>query len=422
MTQQAAIPAYIYPDYGNPSGAWNRMIAAAAQTGFVVINPSDGPGSRLNSDYATQVYAAQAAGIKVIGYVRTNYTAFTEAIVEADIDSYYAWYNVDGIMVDEVTTAAGTQSYYQDLHDYIKGKPGAALVVLNPGTPPDESYMTACDICGTAELDLGNYRKRTAASWESSYAPDRFWHIIYACGWSDQPDGGLAQLREALTLSQSYGAGYVWITSDTEPNPYDTIPADPYWPAFISALGAAVAAPALEDGFDHAAGLLSSAWTTTGTATIASFQLQMTGHDTYADHLDSAATFDFTGASASIQALTVPAAPSGEAWLRVMESFGDFVAIGKSGSSLVCRVSVSRAVSDTTATWDAANMRYWRITFDGTTVTWQTSPDRATWANQRVLTTGLPALTSAALQVLAGHYDSPDPDELAAFKNVLVTA
>lgn len=423
MTQYMAIPSYIYPDYSNPSGYWNQMEAASGPVQIVMINPDSGPGSSSNSDYVTQTAGAQGAGLTVIGYVHTEYTGVSLPSIESQIDDYYNWYAVDGIFVDECTTAAGSdQTYYQDIYNYVQGKGGPAVVMINPGVPPDSSYMTACTICCTCETDLGTYRVRGIQPLESSYPADRFCHIVYAAAWNGD---GTRQLYEALSLSRSYNAGYVFVTNAYEPNPYDVLPTGNYWAQFITQLRGAgqfsAAWPALEDGFDQYSGYMNSQWTAAGSVSISGYELVITGHSTYADYLESAAALDFTGRAASVEAVTMPTAASGEAFLRILKDGNNLIAIGKSGSSLVCRSTVSGTASDVLVTWNATSMAYWRVTLAAGAVTWQTSPDGSAWTTQRTLATGLPALTTAYLQLLVGHYNAGDPDQAATFDNVLAT-
>ena len=205
--QRLLVPAYFYPTYFNATGDWQTMQAAAPYAATVIINPASGPGGSSNADYVAQVVEAQAAGMRVLGYVATNYTAIASATVEAQIDDYYNWYNVDGIFLDQVSGDISNQPYYAGLFAYIKTKPGTALVVINPGAVPDVSYMAACDVCCTFEGSMSSYLSFTPPSWAASYAASRFLHIVSGATNS-------AQLLEVLELSRSYRAGYVYVTDD----------------------------------------------------------------------------------------------------------------------------------------------------------------------------------------------------------------
>ena len=67
-----AVPAYFYPGQ-----YWTQLGDAAPTVGLAVANPNSGPGSALNTDYATAISNARHAGVKVIGYVDTGYFGTT---------------------------------------------------------------------------------------------------------------------------------------------------------------------------------------------------------------------------------------------------------------------------------------------------------------------------------------------------------
>ncbi len=214
--QRLAIPSYFYP-----GPLWTQMEDAAPQVGLAIINPDSGPGAASDPAYAAQVTSAQGAGIAVLGYVHTSYGARASAAVEAEIDSYYAWYPVDGIFLDEAATDCGTEPYYASLTAYVKSKGGAGTVALNPGTTTSECYMSAGDIIVTFESAYSDYLSWSPAGWESGYPADRFWHLIHGTSESHMPN--------AVILSQSRGVGWVYVTPDSLPNPWDTLPSGSYW-------------------------------------------------------------------------------------------------------------------------------------------------------------------------------------------------
>ena len=136
----------VVPMYGWDAG-WDDIINAKEENEgteiVVVINPSSGPGSE-DSHWADVADDLQDAGITVTGYVSTSYAGRSEGDVKNDIDSYYDWYDLDGIFFDEVSTS--DQDYYEDLHDYAENPEGSQTVILNPGAPVPESYEDAGDI------------------------------------------------------------------------------------------------------------------------------------------------------------------------------------------------------------------------------------------------------------------------------------
>ena len=240
-TQRVAVPSYFSFTYSNAVGAdhsWERMQAAAPFQEIAVVNPSNGPGSSSNSSWVTQVQYARAAGLRVLGYVKTNFTAIAAATVKADIDKYYAWYGVDGILVDECGWEAAKIPYYADLNSYIKAKGG--LVVINPATHNvDEGYMAACDIVMNFVGTAATYLAQTFPTWTLKYAANRYWHAV-----TDVTD--ITQRDTLLAKTLTNRAGYFYLTTDTAAsNPFDSIPADPFWAGMIDSVA---------DGLDQISG------------------------------------------------------------------------------------------------------------------------------------------------------------------------
>lgn len=69
---------------------------------IVVVNPDSGPGSTAFDLFKDAVHKCQAVGIKVVGYVRTEYAERSLDVVFKDLKLYKDWYNVDGFFIDEM--------------------------------------------------------------------------------------------------------------------------------------------------------------------------------------------------------------------------------------------------------------------------------------------------------------------------------
>jgi hypothetical protein len=218
---QVAVPSYFYP-----GSLWTQMESGAPTPGLAIINPNSGPGTSEDPNYADQLTQAEAKGIIVVGYIATAYAGTqdhtrTLAAVEQDVDKYYSWYpKIDGIFVDEVSTDCSSRNfYYKPLYDYIKAKGGVARVVLDPGTNTSECYMSTADIIVNFEDTYANYVGWSPDSWVSKYSASRFWQIIISTSPADMP--------QAVALSRSRNAGWVYVTNYGGDNPFDTLPS--YW-------------------------------------------------------------------------------------------------------------------------------------------------------------------------------------------------
>jgi len=227
---QIGIPSYFYPDcYRNVQCLWNQLDAGSPAVGLGIINPDSGPGQESNPDYVRQRAASGVRGVTILGYVHTSYGARRQTDVMGDIDKYYAWYSVDGIFLDEVPSADGSaRSYYASLNQFIKSKGGQAVTVLNPGTRTDECFMEASDIIVTFEDTYARYLACALAGWERHYPARRFWHIVHTTPSE-------AHMLEAVRLSKSRNAGWIYVTPATMPNPYDTLPSGSYWTSELTA-------------------------------------------------------------------------------------------------------------------------------------------------------------------------------------------
>ena len=213
-TQNVAIPSYFYP-----GALWTQIEHALPEDSVAIINPSSGPGSSIDQSYVAQVDEGQSAGLTVLGYVHTDYGRRSSAVVRSEIDKYYSWYGVDGIFLDEGSTdCSHAASYYKDLYDYVHNRSGK--VVVNPGTQTNECFMDVADVVVNFEDTYANYRAESYSQpeWVSEYPPTRFWHLVHAAPTT-------ADMQEAVGLSKERNAGFVYVTSDTLPNPWDTLPA-----------------------------------------------------------------------------------------------------------------------------------------------------------------------------------------------------
>jgi Spherulation-specific family 4 len=228
--QKCLWPGYVYPSIWDDTTAWLSW-GRLAQPGqsregsVAVMNPSSGPGTAVVSDYTGAVNHGRNCGHRVIGYTHTSYAARAIADVEAEIDDYYAWYDVDGIFVDEMSNASTDSAYYHSLWTYIGAKPGKHLTVGNPGAAAATDWQVkagstqACDIVCMFEDTAANYLAWSPPSWTSGYPADTFAHLVHTC----------ASANLAAVIARSQGkAGYRYVTDQALPNPWGTLA---YWPA-----------------------------------------------------------------------------------------------------------------------------------------------------------------------------------------------
>lgn len=234
------VPAYFYP---SDQSDWDRLAAAATRVPLVAImNPSSGPGNRTTADarYTRAIQAVRQAGGKVTGYVFTQYARRSLAEVQADVRRYHDLYSLDGFFVDEMSNDGGTASvnYYAELYDYIRRLKPTYHVTGNPGTSTQEIYLTrpTVDTLVTFENGTG-YAQYHPAAWNRRHPAHRFCHLLHS-----RPVAG--DTTNAIALAQQRNAGFLYVTDDRLPNPWDRLPDD--WEVLVSGIEAANRAAAEE--------------------------------------------------------------------------------------------------------------------------------------------------------------------------------
>jgi hypothetical protein len=211
----ATAAGIMVPLYTYPGGTWDTVAETKNDHPDVpivaIVNPASGPGGSKDSNYASGIDELRDAGVIVLGYVSTAYTGRSLAAVKGDIDKWDSWYNVEGIFFDEQTNWAGGESYYTQAGDYAESK-GLGFTVGNPGANSLPSYLSTVDVVLIYESpglpNLSNYN-----SWSSS---DNGQLGMIPFGVSSLPTNWLEDAIEIV--------GWVYVTSDNLPNPWDSLP------------------------------------------------------------------------------------------------------------------------------------------------------------------------------------------------------
>jgi hypothetical protein len=210
------VPAYFYP----PAG-WEGLNFAASRVPLVVIvNPDSGPGAARDPNYAAAVNRLRAAGGKVIGYVHSSYAARDTNAVEADIRTFFNFYPLDGIFIDEMASDANTHhyDYYAGLYQFIRTRGTNLLVMGNPGTTTQEPYLATVDALLTFE-NFAGYSHYVADTWVTNYPAWRFCHVIYGVT-------NAATMTNDIDIAARRNVGWIYVTDDAS-NPYARLPV--YW-------------------------------------------------------------------------------------------------------------------------------------------------------------------------------------------------
>jgi len=238
---QLLVPAYFYPTSGN---GWAELASAAAEVPLTAIfNPNSGPlPGPPDLNYVNAMTNLENAGGSVVAYIYTSNGSTPVATVEGEIGTYLAQYGslIDGFYLDGMLINATTLGYYQALDSYILSLPASYQVIGNPGQPSlngllPTDYLSIANIFNIFEGSGTNFSTYpNGQNWYQSYPSSRFSNTIF-----DVP--GSSSMLNDLNTAVALGAGYVYITDQTLPNPYGALPS--YWDQEVSAV-AALNAPA----------------------------------------------------------------------------------------------------------------------------------------------------------------------------------
>ena len=216
------VPLYSYPTESPWSAIVSAKLAHPSVTVIAIANVNDGPGTAVDSVFTSGIRSLTAAGIVVIGYVYTSYGARGAATVKADIDAWLRFYpTLDGIFFDEESNTTGGDAYYRDLGTYVKSN-GMTLTVGNPGTDTGSAYINALDVTFIYE-SAGLPSTTMLTNWRSRYPMKAVGVIPYAANFD------LTWVQQARSA-----VGYIYVTNDDLPNPWDTLPS--YFSNLLAAL------------------------------------------------------------------------------------------------------------------------------------------------------------------------------------------
>ena len=213
-TVRMAVPAYFPPS----DAQWHRLISAAPTVGMIVFNPDSGPGAAADPGYATVIAQAQAAGITMLGYVATSYGARPEADVIADINHYYDYYTLSGIYFAEgpmENDCMPMEAMYHRMSDAVRARDPQAYLAV--GTRFCPTYITFFDMMVQFARNWSEYQTDyTPPSWMPANSPQRFAHFVNNVPASDA--------SAALSRTIANGAGWVFVTDQSDPNAWDVLP------------------------------------------------------------------------------------------------------------------------------------------------------------------------------------------------------
>jgi hypothetical protein len=219
----------IVPAYWTPDSQWQRIIADAPTVGMIIFNPASGPGTATVPAYPPVIAQAQAAGIRVLGYVSTQYGQRAEADIDADVNGYYDLYSPSGIYFAEgpmENDCDTLQPLYQRITSLARSRSSSAYVAI--GTHFCPTFITFSDLMVEFAETYSMYQAYASPSWMPAGSPERFCHFV-----SEVPE---ADASAVLSRAIRLGAGWVFATDGMAPNPWSALPS--YYDQEVAALKA----------------------------------------------------------------------------------------------------------------------------------------------------------------------------------------
>jgi hypothetical protein len=224
------VALYTYPD-----NTWDTVAQAKSAHPSVpvvaIINPNNGPGSSRDANYVSGIQKLHAAGVVVLGYDATGYTSRGINAVESDINTWKSLYSIDGIFFDEMSNVAGDESFYSTVSHYAKSQ-GYTMTVGNPGTDTLPSYIGTVDNLMIYE-NPGLPALSLLQGWHTSYDKSNFSMIAF----------GVSSISTSFLSSASNYVGYIDLTNDNLPNPYDSVPS--YFGSLVADLDTGSSSPTI---------------------------------------------------------------------------------------------------------------------------------------------------------------------------------
>lgn len=231
------IPMYFYPhmtDGETSDPDWLAVAAAAEQVEIVVIvNIGNGLQDPVSAgDVASYTAAMQLlddAGVKMIGYVSSDYACNSLDDIKAAVSAYAAdWPKISGIFVDETTNkliateadercpaAVGTGfdygNFYTQLSQHIRNHLVFNLVVYNPGTDVPPDFIELAEVIVSFESRGQNWETDHTGDAQASGAAGstQFATLVY-----DTAALTPEQINYWIELADSRSYGYLHFTDD----------------------------------------------------------------------------------------------------------------------------------------------------------------------------------------------------------------
>jgi hypothetical protein len=185
-----------------------------------IVNQTNGEFTEENSDYSIGIQDLTNAGIKVVGYVYTNYGERDTQEVIDNIEAWNKFYKddgVSGIFFDETSINSDDLRYYSNLSNEAKSR-GLDFVILNPGITTDQEYIDSgiADIVVSYENPNQELIDNPPSSYNEPSETTELSLLIY-----EMEDNNVDDL---ISFAREHQFGYIYFTEDGfDNNPWDSV-------------------------------------------------------------------------------------------------------------------------------------------------------------------------------------------------------
>jgi len=154
------------------------------KSSIVIVNPWNWDFTKTQDVFIDEINNIQKNENLAIWYIYSKYWKRNINIIKQKIDNWLKYYpNINWIFVDEVSTH--NYEFYKEIFDYVKSKDKNLIIILNPWTNPDESYINIADNIIIYENRCNQYNEYSLANWVSKYEKTKFSFLWHTCSNSD---------------------------------------------------------------------------------------------------------------------------------------------------------------------------------------------------------------------------------------------
>jgi hypothetical protein len=207
------VPAYFHPS-SHPFD-WQTLMDMPDRLRFVVMNVYNGPGAERDPYYTPIVEALIGAGVRIIGYVDTDYGRRPITEIAQEVARYHRWYRIEGVFMDQVSPGLEKLEHYAQA--VLAARTAKArFVVLNPGTHPHPGYLDLANVTVTFEGTWSQYVALKVPKWVTRFPASRFCHLVHSVP--------LGEFAPGLVLGTDRHARSIYLTDGRGDNPWDHLP------------------------------------------------------------------------------------------------------------------------------------------------------------------------------------------------------